>query len=428
MGRLGVCCLIVLTSTSFISSNAGRVAKFDSLSADRLLEHIGEARKRLESEQVEILSDVVGSRRVRIGRRKYRTEPVIGVVGREMALAILDVDGNIQIARGIKRDKGLDVLTPGFILSVRRDNGINSDISCVMPSGGKVLAVKYPIDNKGNRFGARGEVIQAIYTPYSAEIKSEDLIERGIKVQNDFIEKAYIALEKRGVMSLAYTGKKVIDVVRRDVLTVLLMNEHIDPSLFKSSGLTRPLVEQVLTTIATNRERAYAYSISSAGARGLIQMIPSTYYLIARKYPLARLNPNFIDGMIDPVNAVMAQVLLCDSDWQAIRSREDVGPERIGPYLAAAYNGGVGRVLSVFAHDETDWMESPEPGRKPTMTVTKRVPVRVRTRRGRKTKYVLKSYTQPIFRSETSKYVRQYHWINDYFVGRNTEGFKELEE
>jgi hypothetical protein len=38
---------------------------------------------------------------------------------------------------------------------------------------------------------------------------------------------------------------------------------------------------------------------------------------------------------------------------------------------------------------------------------------------------VLKSYTQPVFRSETSKYVRQYHWINDYFVARVEEGKRD---
>jgi len=53
------------------------------------------------------------------------------------------------------------------------------------------------------------------------------------------------------------------------------------------------------------------------------------------------------------------------------------------------------------------------------MTITKKVPVRVRSRNGKMTKrYVVKKYTQPIFRSETSKYVSQYHWINDYLEER----------
>jgi hypothetical protein len=201
------------------------------------------------------------------------------------------------------------------------------------------------------------------------------------------------------------------------------MNEHIDPAEFKTAGLAKTLVERVLTIIATNKEKAYMYSISKAGARGLVQMIPSTYSLIRTRYSGAMLNPSFALGMADPVNAVVAQVLLCDADWQAIKSRADISADKIGPYLAAAYNGGVGRVLSILANDESDWMENPDPKDKPTMTVSQRVPVKVRTRRGKvRTKYVLKSYTQPIFRSETSKYVSQYHWINDYFASKEEKG------
>jgi hypothetical protein len=205
------------------------------------------------------------------------------------------------------------------------------------------------------------------------------------------------------------------------------VNEHIDPGEFKSAGLARGLAERVLTIIATNREKAYAYSISPAGARGLVQMIPSTYALLLNKYTSAGLPSNFFACMADPVNAVMAQVLLCDADWEAINARSFISRDRVGPYLAAAYNGGVGRVLSVLAHDQTEWMEDPDSNQKPTMTVTQRVPVRVRTKGRVRTRYVLKSYTHPIFKNETSKYVSQYHWINDFFTERKAQEKKTSE-
>jgi hypothetical protein len=423
MVRLAVCLLIVLTTTSFqVSENVEQVR------SSGLLEKIAAARKQLEGESVELVKGVVGTRKVRVGRRKFADVPVTGILGREMALAVLDGEGEIKVARAVKRDSGLEVITPGFTLSLRRENGINSDIACIIPAGGKVLAVKYPVSNEGGRFGGGEAVIQAVYTPYSAEIKSEEVIEHGIKVQNDLIDKAYERLDRRGVLSRAFAGRKVVAVVPKEVIRVLLMNEHIDPAEFKTAGLTRGLVEKVITIIATNREKAYAYSVSSAGARGLIQMIPSTYSLIVNKYSSAGLMSNFAAGMADPVNAIMAQVLLCDSDWQAIQSRADIGADRVGPYLAAAYNGGVGRVLSVLAGDQEEWMDDPDPANKPTRTVTQKVAVRKRTKRGRvRTAYVLKSYTQPIFKSETSKYVSQYHWINDFFEARNDEGNKTAE-
>ncbi len=372
--------------------------------AKSLLKQIEEGREHLKKESVQLIMGTVGTRRIRISRRRFQDVPVTGIVGREMALAILDADGVIRIARAIKRDPGFEVLTPGFILSMRRENGINSDIACLDPPGGKVVAVKYPVSNEGNRFGPGELVIEAVYTPYSAEIKTEDVIKRGIDVQNGFIEKAYAHLHDRGVLSRAFPGRRVVDVIPKDILRVLVLNEHIDPGEFKSAGVTKPLVERVLTVIGTNRDKAYAYSISPAGARGLVQMMPSTYSLLLSRYPSAGLKSSFATAVADPINAVMSQVLLCDSDWESIRARTDLPVERVGPYLS---------------HDEMDWMEEPDQSRRPTMTITRKVPVRVRSRSGRVTKrYVVKKYTQAIFKNETSKYVSQYHWINDYLAER----------
>jgi hypothetical protein len=424
MIRFAVCLLIALTTTSFQINDSNQQTE-----STRLLSKIKEAREQVGVERVQILKGVTGTRRVRVGRGRYEDVPITGIIGREMALAVMNSEGEIQTVRGIKRDSGFEVLTQGFIISMRRENGINSDFACIDPPGGKVLAVKYPVSNEGNRFGPGDPVIEAVYTPYSAEIKTGEVIRLGVEVQDEFIRKAYAHLAERGTMSRAFPGRRVVDVVPTDVLRVLLMNEHIDPGEFRSAGLTRPLVERVLTVIATNKEKAYAYSVSSAGARGLVQMIPSTYSLIANRYPEALLKPSFTQGMADPINAVVAQVLLCDSDWQTIKTRSHIPAERIGPYLAAAYNGGVGRVLSILEHNETDWMDEPDANRKPTKTVSERVAVKVRTRRGRTTtKFILKSYTQPIFKSETSKYVSQYHWINDFFVGQNAGSSKPTEE
>ncbi|MEK6284308.1 MAG: hypothetical protein AABO57_01040 [Acidobacteriota bacterium] len=387
---------------------------------NHLLSNIEEGREQVKKESVQLIMGTVGTRRVRIGRRQFKDVPVTGIVGREMALAILDTDGKIRIARAIKRDPGFEVLTPGFILSMRRENGINSDIACISPAGGKVVAVKYPVSNEGNRFGPGDPVIEAVYTPYSAEIKTEEVIKKGIDVKNGFIEKAYARLRDRGVQSRAFAGRRIVDVIPKDILRVLLLNEHIDPSEFKSAGVTKPLAERVLTVIATNRDKAYAYSISPAGARGLVQMIPSTYSLLLNRYPAAGLKRDFHAAMGDPIGAVMAQVLLCDSDWESIRARVDLPADRVGPYLAAAYNGGVGRVLSVLSHDQTDWMEDPDSNTRPTMTVSRKVAVRVRSRSGRVARrYVVKKYTQPIFKNETSKYVSQYHWISDFLAERS---------
>jgi hypothetical protein len=49
------------------------------------------------------------------------------------------------------------------------------------------------------------------------------------------------------------------------------------------------------------------------------------------------------------------------------------------------------------------------------MQVSQRVAIRKRVRKGKyRTVYVVKTYTRNVFKSETSKYVKQYHWIEEY--------------
>src|ERR1700738_3370378 len=220
-----VVCLLAILSGGFTFLDHIEPA----LGGKDLLAKIEEGREHLKSESVKLLTGTVGTRRVRISRRRSLESPVTGILGREMAVAILDADGKIRIARAIKRDPGFEVLTPGFILSMRRENGINSDIACLEPAGGRIVAVKYPVSNEGNRFGGGDPVIEAVYTPYSAEIMTEEVIKRGLAVQNSFIEKAYAQLRDRGVLSRAFPGRRIVEVIPKQVLRVLLLNEHIDP-------------------------------------------------------------------------------------------------------------------------------------------------------------------------------------------------------
>jgi hypothetical protein len=391
------------------------------------LARVSEARLLLSGEKVALQKGVVAMRQVKVSRHRYKDIAVMGIVGREVALAVLDAEGKFHVVRGVKRDnQGFETLTPGYALTLRRENGINSEFVCVNPPGGRILAIKYPVSNERGRFGGNAEVIEAVYTPYSKEIDSLELVRQGLEVQGGLIEQAYERLKTRKVRSRAFDGRLITEVVPRDVLQVLLINEHIDPGEFHSADMAEGLARKVLIVIGANGRQAYAYSISKAGARGLVQMIGSTYGLLLKRYPEAGLTPDFTAGMSDPVNAVMAQVLLCDSDWGAIRPRFAVGAGQVGPYLAAAYNGGVGRVLALLANEQEEWMENPDLNRRPAQTISRRIAVRGRSRRGRVQKrYVVKHYVVPIFRNETSKYVSQYHWIKSYLDARSREGKRE---
>ncbi|HJQ26554.1 MAG TPA: hypothetical protein VKA60_21745 [Blastocatellia bacterium] len=422
--------VVLVVTVSAIGVSGFRRISVVSGSEEGLLARLSQARSLLSNEKVALQKGVVGVRRVKVSRRRYQDVAVMGITGREIALAVLDEQGKFHVVRGVKRDnQGFETLTQGYTLTLRRENGINSEFVSINPPGGRVLALKYPVSNERGRFGGGGEVIEAIYTPYSKEIDSPEIVRQGFEVQRGLIDQAYERLKTRKVYSRAFRGRLITEVVPRETLQVLLINEHIDPGEFRSADLAEGLARKVLTVIGANGRQAYAYSISKAGARGLVQMISSTYALLLRRYPEAGLTADFTAGMSDPVNAVMAQVLLCDSDWEAIRPRFEVGAEQVGPYLAAAYNGGVGRVLSLLANEQEEWMENPDLNRRPSQTITRRIAVRGRSRRGRiQKRYVVKRYVVPIFRSETSKYVSQYHWIKSYLDARNVEGKREKVE
>ena len=105
MIKVAVCFLALLSGSFAFDASTGE-------HADSLLKKIDEGRGRLNRESVQMIMGTVGTRRIRISRRRYQDVPVTGIVGREMALAILDAEGAIRVARAIKRDPGFEVLTP----------------------------------------------------------------------------------------------------------------------------------------------------------------------------------------------------------------------------------------------------------------------------------------------------------------------------
>src|SRR5215471_2580673 len=198
--------VVTLTAASFRSREASNTADIE------LMDKIEQAQKLVKKETVQMVYGQVGTQRIKVGRHRYTVVPVKGIVGREMAIAVVDARGALHVVRAVKNDQGLQVETSGFVLAMRKENGINSDIGCIEPQGGKVVAVKYPVDNEGGRFGPGPAVIEAIYTPYSGEIKNEHIVRRGIEVQSEFVQKAYRRLRDREVYSRAFPGRKVVDV------------------------------------------------------------------------------------------------------------------------------------------------------------------------------------------------------------------------
>jgi hypothetical protein len=233
--------------------------------------------------------------------------------------------------------------TPGYDIAMVRNNGVGSRFEVRYPENMAVLALRTMVHSADDGYE------EVVYTPYCREIDTREVREDGLNYLRQQIESARSDLEERGVRLTGFEGLPV-EITPTDVSLVLSIIEHIDPQRFKNArtGGEIDLVHEVLTIVGANTVRAYAYSKSSAGARGLFQFIPGTYEKIQRKYRSAGLVRNFVSGSLSHVNAAKASLLLFDSDLKDLPDGylRSIGTDvrSLGRYLAAAYNCGSKRV------------------------------------------------------------------------------------
>ncbi len=247
----------------------------------------------------------------------------------------------------------------GFKVTKESGRGVNREHEVTYPKGYIVLALKRVLSVKGQGY------TEVIYTPYSEELNTLELRKQGLEYLKNSIEQAQKKLKERKVYSKAFPKKFVADIVPVDVALQLAIIEHVDPFEFEKAKTEEEiirLVNKTLVSIGANRESAYKYAVSKAGARGLFQFIPNTYSRIWHRYPKAKLNPQFVKGMNDHINAAMTSLLLFDSDL-AVLSRShkqsiSEDSQALGMYLAAAYNGGASRARNAINKHGTNWTEN----------------------------------------------------------------------
>jgi hypothetical protein len=304
----------------------------DIARAQEILRH----KKSGYSTRVETSTISVTNRRGRVREKIIRTK----VIDPTFLLAVEDItERRIQLVRFTV--KGCE--TPGFDIVMTRKNGVGSRFKIREPENMVLLALRTTVraEKKGYE--------EVVYTPYSPEIDTAEIREDGLGYLRQQIESARADLEDKNIQLKAFDALSG-DYSATDISLVLSIIEHIDPLRFETAppGGETLLVHEVLTIIGANKGNAYAYSKSSAGARGLFQFIPGTYEKMLRKYPNAGLHRSFVAGCKNHVNAAKASLLLFDSDFGDLPGdyRRALGQdiEAVGRYLAAAYNCGSRRV------------------------------------------------------------------------------------
>src|SRR6185369_5215341 len=103
------------------------------------------------------------------------------------------------------------------------------------------------------------------------------------------------------------------------------------------------------------------YSVSSAGAGGMIQMIPKTYQAIREHHPNVALDADFVSGMQDHANALKAMLLYINDTWKFLQSSDEVqqalqsGSATKTELLAAGYNSNPYKLPSYLSNGGSAW-------------------------------------------------------------------------
>lgn len=362
-----------IKKTKFLVSNAS--APIQTEKKWSLLEKIGEGDELLKSAKLIVGFKEIEYYETRISRngdkisttRKKYKDPE-----KEIALKLLDkTTGEISIVKITKR--GGELISPlGYKIEVvERLNGVrwnkwNTQYKILGPPNLIVLKNKYPdvdfyttskiVKDKDGRkkrvYMREKKVEEIIYSPYSEDLHTSEIIEAGRRHIQSVVEIASGELGIKKVHSKAFPGSLVSDVrvfsskffERIPILEQSDLGEFLeDPS---------KITERVLVIIGANKFSAFGKTGSRTGASGWVQFMPQTYRTIRKSYSSAGLITDFGNGTADHLNSMMAAILLYDYNLAVLSKKYGTKifqDPRLEEYLAASYNGGAGRVSQALS-------------------------------------------------------------------------------
>jgi hypothetical protein len=237
----------------------------------------------------------------------------------------------------------------GVPLTIRilRANGVNTAMTIVTPEGKALvpLTIEYPIE----RNGAFREL--AYYTSAHPELLSKELTRSGQLYVRNMLELAARKLRDKGIT----ISPMIMDVAER-----LCLVEHVDHERFRNENRLA-LYDEIYSLFALNEFETYKYSVSTAGAGGMVQMIPWAYNLQRQRYPGIGLHPDFVIGMRTHSNALQAMLLYMKDVWVDLTANEDIQfalstklatPSEL---LAAGYNSNAAKLPGYIRRGGDTW-------------------------------------------------------------------------
>ena len=258
----------------------------------------------------------------------------------------------ITVYKEIFLTKGSEITAPsslGTTLSIRvlRANGVNTAVAIFDNQGRSLvpLVVEFPIEKRG----VFREM--AYYTSAHPALLSPDLSRSGRAYIHRMIDLAAKRLKEKGTV----ISPQIVDVAER-----LCLVEHVDHDRFRLENRLA-LFDEIYSLFALNEPDTYRYSVSSAGAGGMVQMIPWAYNLVRQRHPGLGLTPDFVVGMRNHANALQAMLLYMQDTWADLAANEDVQYALNAKLatqtelLAAGYNSNAAKLPGYIRRGGTSW-------------------------------------------------------------------------
>ncbi len=237
----------------------------------------------------------------------------------------------------------------GKLLTVRnvRANGVNTPV-LVIDAENKAhlpLIVQYPVERDGKFYE------MAFYMSTHPGIVTPEVVNAGRIYVRNIIDAARTNLQKKGV----YISPQVTDMAEK-----LSIVEHVDHQRFRSEYQLN-IFNDIFALYALNEGQTYRYSVSSAGAGGMVQMISSTYNMIRSRYPTINLMPDFVEGMRNHTNATTAMLLYMQMTWSDLTASDTInqaladGTATPSELMSAGYNSNPAKLAGYIKRGGDNW-------------------------------------------------------------------------
>ncbi|MEN3329644.1 MAG: hypothetical protein V7638_4451 [Acidobacteriota bacterium] len=232
-------------------------------------------------------------------------------------------------------------------VNIVRANGVNTAMMIFTPDGKSLtpLTIEYPIE-RGGKF-----LETAYYTSAHPALLSPDLVRSGQGYVRNMLDLAAKRLRDKGVA----ISPMLVDVAER-----LCVVEHVDHQRFRDENRIA-LYDEIYSLFALNQIDTYRFSVSTAGAGGMVQMIPWAYNLERERHPGVALMPDFVTGMRNHNNALQAMLLYMHDTWNEMTANDEVKyalnakiatPSEL---LAAGYNSNAAKLPGYLKRGGDNW-------------------------------------------------------------------------